>query len=59
MGITHLDIFKGRIKKVRVLAVPPTSPTPTRGDMYVDNTAGAYALGIYTGAGWVYISLAS
>jgi len=58
MGVTHLDIFKGRIKKVRVLATAPTSPTPTRGDMYVDNTAGVYALGIYSGMGWLYISLA-
>jgi hypothetical protein len=58
MGITHTNIFTGKIKKVRTQATAPTDPTPERGDMYVDNTVGAYALGIYNGNGWIFISLA-
>ena len=58
MGVSHTNIFTGNIKQVRIQATAPTSPTPERGDMYIDNTAGAYALGVYTGAGWVFISLA-
>jgi len=58
MGISHLSIFTGNIKKVRVSATAPTSPTPTRGDVYIDNTAGVYAIGIYSGTGWIYLSLA-
>jgi hypothetical protein len=54
---THLETHTGLSKKVRVSATAPTDPTPENGDMYVDNTVGREALGIYSGAGWLYISL--
>ena len=57
MGITNLDEHTGLTKELRVLAVPPTEPTPVAGDIYVDSTTGGEAVGIYNGTSWVYLSL--
>lgn len=55
--VTHLEIHTGLTKQLRVSATPPTDPAPKAGDIYVDNTPGAEAIGIRNESGWVYISL--
>jgi len=54
---THLEIHTGKTKKVRIQAASPTSPTPTQGDVYIDNTSGAEAFGIYNQSSWILVSL--
>jgi hypothetical protein len=54
---THLEIHTGLTKQFRAQAAAPTDPAPESGDVYVDNTAGVEAVGIYRVTGWVYISL--
>jgi len=54
---THLEIHTGKTKKVRVQAAAPTSPTPTSGEIFVDNTAGSEAIGLRDHRGWLYVSL--
>ena len=57
MGITNLDIHTGLTKQFRYQAVPPTDPTPEAGDVYIDSTTGAEAIGIRNESAWVFISL--
>lgn len=57
MGITHLEIHRGKTKRWRIQTTAPTSPTPVSGDVYVDSTDNAEAVGIYRVNGWVYVSL--
>jgi hypothetical protein len=57
MGITNLETHRGLTKQLRIQAAVPSSPTPTAGDVYLDNTAGAEALGIKTESTWIYVSL--
>lgn len=57
MGVTHLTTHTGKTKKWRIQATAPTSPTLVTGDVYVDNSAGAEAMGIYKVNGWVFLSL--
>ena len=57
MGITNLEIHTGKTKKLRIQATAPTDPSPEMGDAYIDNTAGAEAIGFRTASGWIYFSL--
>lgn len=59
MGITHLEEHTGFTKKLRISATAPTDPAPEAGDMYIDNSTGAEALGVYNGSGWTYVSLST
>ena len=54
--ITHLEIHKGKTKKIRAQLLAPTDPTPEQGDMYYDITNNSEALGIYLSSTWIYIS---
>jgi hypothetical protein len=55
---THLETHRGLTKKFRIQADVPTDPTVAAGDVYIDSTAGAEAIGLYNGTSWVYKSLA-
>jgi hypothetical protein len=54
--ITHLEIHKGKTKRIRAQEAAPTSPTPETGDVYYDTTPGVEALGIYIVNAWIYVS---
>jgi hypothetical protein len=54
---THLEIHTGQTKKLRIQASAPTDPTPTSGDVYIDNTTDREAIGIRNASGWLYVSL--
>ncbi len=56
MGQTHLEIHTGKTKEIRAQTSAPTSPTPGTGDIYLDTTSNAEAIGIYVSSGWVYVS---
>ena len=55
--ITNLEIHTGKTKMFRIQATAPTTPTPETGDVYIDNTTGPEAIGIYSIIAWIYISL--
>lgn len=54
---THLEIHTGKTKQFRIQAAAPTDPTVISGDVYIDNTAGNEAIGMYGASGWLYVSL--
>lgn len=54
---THLEIHTGRTKRFRIQAAAPTDPAVESGDVYIDNTTGREAIGIYGASGWLYVSL--
>jgi hypothetical protein len=57
MGISHLEIHTGKTKQFRIQATVPTDPDPETGDVYIDNTVGGEALGIFNLTSWVFLSL--
>jgi len=54
---THLEIHTGLTKQLRCQTTTPTSPTVEPGDIYIDSSSGAEAIGIRNESGWVFISL--
>jgi hypothetical protein len=57
MGITHLEIHTGLTKQFRAQAVVPSDPEPETGDVYVDNTSGSEAIGIFIVNSWSFLNL--
>jgi hypothetical protein len=54
---THLEIHTGKTKQLRYQTATPTDPSVESGDIYIDTTNNAEALGFYRVTGWVYVSL--